>query len=205
MTTIYLIRHSKPLKVNNDYSIDSLQVQNEKNSLSIEGEELAKEKFNNHEFNDIDILFSSSYVRAIQTAKYLADINNLEINVVSDLGERKFGINSWEELPEGFERKQFLDEEYKLGDGESQREVRDRMYSTLMKLISENKDKRIAIVSHATAISYLLKVWCDIKIEDDKIKYCYKDKDLLHGYFNYCETFKLEFDNNELINIENIK
>jgi len=158
MTTIYLIRHSKPLKVNNDYSIDSLQVQNEKNSLSIEGEELAKEKFNNHEFNDIDILFSSSYVRAIQTAKYLADINNLEINVVSDLGERKFGINSWEELPEGFERKQFLDEEYKLGDGESQREVRDRMYSTLMKLISENKDKRIAIVSHATAISYLLIV-----------------------------------------------
>ena len=205
MTTVYLIRHSKPLKVNNEYNSDSLQVQNEKNCLSIEGEEIANNKFNNDEFNNIDILFSSNYVRAIQTAKYLANKNNLDINVVSDLGERKFGINTWEELPEGFEKKQFLDEEYKIGDGECQREVRDRMYSTLMKLISNNKDKRIAIVSHATAISYLLKVWCDIKVEDDKIKYCFKDKVLLHGYLNYCETFKLEFDSNELINIENIK
>ena len=27
---IYLIRHSKPLKINNDKNIDSLQIQNEK-------------------------------------------------------------------------------------------------------------------------------------------------------------------------------
>ena len=69
MTTVYLIRHSKPLKVNNEYNSDSLQVQNEKNCLSIEGEEIANNKFNNDEFNNIDILFSSNYVRAIQTAK----------------------------------------------------------------------------------------------------------------------------------------
>lgn len=30
MTTIYLIRHSKPLKVNNEYTKDDLQTQNEK-------------------------------------------------------------------------------------------------------------------------------------------------------------------------------
>ena len=30
MTTIYIIRHSKPLKVNNDANKDSLQIQNEK-------------------------------------------------------------------------------------------------------------------------------------------------------------------------------
>mgnify|MGYP004507657531 FL=1 len=35
MTTIYLIRHSKPLKVNNALNNDSLQIQNEKSSLSI--------------------------------------------------------------------------------------------------------------------------------------------------------------------------
>ena len=41
MTIIYLIRHSKPLKVNNNSNSDSLQIQNEKSSLSIEGENIA--------------------------------------------------------------------------------------------------------------------------------------------------------------------
>ena len=205
MTTIYLIRHSKPLKVNNTFNNDSLQIQNEKSSLSIEGEQIAQEKLNKNEFDNIDILFSSNYVRAIQTAKDLSTKDDLEINVISNLGERKFGINSWNELPESFERKQFLDENYKIGNGESQKEVSNRMYSTIMKILRENKNKRIAIVSHATAISYLLKKWCDIQVVDDKLKYSFNNNILLNGYFNYCETFKLEFDDNyELISIQNI-
>ena len=206
MTTIYLIRHSKPLKVNNEFNNDNLQIQNEKSSLSIEGENIAKEKLNNKEFDNIDILFSSNYVRAIQTAKYLSAKNNIEINIISDLGERKFGINSWNELPENFERKQFLDEYYKIGNGESQKEVRDRMYSTIIKILEENSNKRIAIVSHATAISYLLKNWCDIQVVEDKLRYSFNNKIILDGYFNYCETFKLDFDDdNKIIGIENIK
>lgn len=206
MTTIYLIRHSMPLKVNNEFNNDNLQIQNEKLSLSIEGEQIAKDKLNNKELANIDILFSSSYVRAIQTAKYIAEKNNLEINIVSDLGERKFGINFWNELPENFERKQFLDEKYKIGTGESQKEVRNRMYSAIMEILNENKNKKIAIVSHATAISYLLKKWCDIEIAEDKLRYSFNGNILLDGYINYCETFKLSFDdNNNLISIENIK
>ena len=206
MTTIYLIRHSEPLKVNNVFNTDSLQVQNEKQSLSINGESIAKEKLNNKEFDNIDILYSSNYVRAIQTSKYLSAKNNLEINVVSNLGERRFGINSWNEFPENFERKQFLDENYKIGNGESQKEVRDRMYSTIMKIVTENRNRRIAIVSHSTAITYLLKEWCDIKLENDKISYYFNNNLLLKGNFDYCETFKLVFDDeNKIISIKNIK
>ena len=205
MKTLYLMRHSKPLNVNNEQNIDSLQIQNEKKSLSIEGEEIAKNRFNNKEFDNIDVVFSSNYVRAIQTAKYLSEKNDLEINVVSELGERKFGITSWDELPEKFERKQFLEEDYKIGDGESQKEVRDRMYNAIMKILDESDNKRIAIVSHGTAISYLLKKWCKIEIVNDTLEYSFNGKIILHGYFNYCEAFKLEFDdNNELIDINNI-
>ena len=57
MTTIYLIRHSKPLKVNNEFNNDDLQIQNEKQSLSIEGEQIAQDKLNNMELDNIDILF----------------------------------------------------------------------------------------------------------------------------------------------------
>ena len=206
MTTIYLIRHSKPMKVNNTFNKDNLQLQNEKSSLSIEGEQIANEKLSKKEFDDIDILFSSSYVRTVQTAKYLANKNNLEINVISDLGERKFGVDSWNELPDKFERKQFLDENYKLNNGENQKEVRGRMYSVIMKILNEYPSKKIAIVSHGTAISYLLKKWCDVNIVDDKLRYSFKNEIILDGYFNYCETFKLVFDDeNKLIDIKNIK
>lgn len=206
MTTIYLIRHSKPMKVNNTFNKDNLQLQNEKSSLSIEGEQIAKDKLNKKEFDGIDIIFSSNYVRTIQTAKYLSEKNNAEINVISDLGERKFGIDSWDELPDNFERKQFLDENYKLNSGENQKEVRDRMYSVIMKILNEYHNKRIAIVSHGTAISYLLKKWCDVNIVDDKLRYSFKNEIVLDGYLNYCETFRLVFDDeNKLIDIKNIK
>ena len=201
MTTIYLIRHSKTLKVNNAFNSDNLQIQNEKYSLSIEGEQIAREKLSNEEFENIDNIYSSNYVRAIQTAKYLADKNNLEINIDSDLGERKFGINSWNELPDDFERKQFLDENYKLGNGESQKEVRDRMYNSIVKILTDNNDKRIAIISHGTAITFLLKKWCNTEILNDKIRYSFNGNILLEGYINNCEGIKLEFDNNNLINI----
>ena len=37
MNTVYLIRYSKPTKVNNTFNKDNLQLKNEKSSLSIEG------------------------------------------------------------------------------------------------------------------------------------------------------------------------
>ncbi len=206
MTTIYLIRHSKPLNVNNSHTSDDLQLQNEKKILSLEGEKIAKEKLNSDIFNDIECVYSSNYIRAISTAKYVAEKNNLEINIVDDLGERKFGITSWSELPKDFERKQFMDENYKIGNGETQKEVRVRMSNIVMRILTENKNKKIAIFCHATAISYLLKNWCDIEIVDGKLRYSFNGKVLLHNHFNYCETFKLDFDDdNKIVNIENIK
>lgn len=206
MTTVYLIRHSKPLKVNNSFNSDSLQIQNEKSSLSIEGENIAAEKLNNKELQNIDVIYSSNYVRTIQTAKYLAEKNNLEINIDSGLGERKFGIDSWEELPEGFEKRQLIDENYKIGNGESQVEVRERMHNSIMKILASNKDKRIAIFSHATAIAFLLKKWCNIDISEGKANIEYNGNKIFDVVLNYCVTFKLEFDdNNNLMSVEFIK
>lgn len=54
-TIIYLVRHSKPMEVNNDFNNESLQIQNEKKCLSIEGEFLALEIFENSEFNSNEL------------------------------------------------------------------------------------------------------------------------------------------------------
>ena len=205
MTTIYLIRHSKPLKVNNNSNKDCLQIQNEKSSLSIEGESIARDKLDSKELHNIDIIYSSNYVRTIQTAKYLAEKNNLEINIDSELGERKFGIDSWDELPEGFEKKQVIDENYKIGNGESQVDVRKRMYNAIMRILEVNKGKRIAVFSHATAIVFLLKQWCDVEISEGMANVQYNGNTVFNDILNYCVTFKLDFDdNNNLVGVTGI-
>lgn len=111
MKEIYLIRHSEALKPVNIDNNDSLQVQNEKWCLTINGEILAKEKSEQEIFNNFDIVISSNYARAISTAKYFTKD---KILVDKNFNERKFGVNNWEELPNDFEKKQWNDFNYKL-------------------------------------------------------------------------------------------
>lgn len=68
------------------------------------------------------------------------------------------------------------------------------MYDCILKILKENQNKTIAIVSHATDISYLLNKWCNIKIEDNMLSYKYNNKEILKGPINYYETLKLPFD-----------
>ncbi len=203
MTTIYLMRHSIALKdINNDYNNESLQLQNEKMPLSIEGEELASNISKESELQNIDVVISSNYVRAMSTAKYISNANNESLIVNSAFGERKFGVNSWDELPTDFGLRQNNDENYKVGDGESQKEVRERVYKALMNVIDKYKDKRIVIVSHGSAILWLLKQWCDVNLVDKYVMF--NGKIILEDNVFNCTTFKLEFDDRKLVNIEKV-
>ena len=53
MTTIYLMRHSKPMKHIYLKNSDSLQIQNEKKILTIDGEKIAKKVSESNEFVNI--------------------------------------------------------------------------------------------------------------------------------------------------------
>ena len=199
MKTIYFMRHSEPLKPININNNDSLQVQNEKLVLTINGEMLAKEKSKHMGLNNFDIVISSNYVRAISTAKYFTKD---KLFIDDNFGERKFGINNWDELPKDFGKKQFDDFNYKLPNGESINEVMDREYNSLINILNNYHDKKILIVGHATALTSLFSKWCEI---DETNGYKFNGKQFFDGKWSYCETFRLEFDdNNNLINIENI-
>ena len=87
-TYIYLIRHSEQLRTQ-DNDFEDSQIANEKRILTKEGEKKAEEISKLEELKNIDVLWSSNYTRAILTAKYIADENNIEINIDKDLGERK--------------------------------------------------------------------------------------------------------------------
>ena len=204
-TIVYLIRHSEPFKQHKGIfnTTDNILIENQKSPLSINGEHLARKWSKKREFKNIDIVWSSNYVRTMSTAKYFAYKNNLKVNVDEGFNERIHGVNSWSDLPKDFETKQFEDENYKIGFGESQKEVKKRIYKTLMKVIDENKGKRILIVGHSTATAYLLSNWCEISYDSD---YKFNNKTFFDGKWNYLETFKLIFDeNNNLISINIIK
>lgn len=203
-TTVYLVRHSEPFKVHRgiEYINEDLLFMNIKMPLSVNGEKLAEEKSFNSEFSNLDVVWSSNYVRAMSTAKYFAHLNNLKVNISDKLGERIQGVSNWDELPFNFEILQLQDENYKIENGESQKEVQERMYKQLIKIVNENKGKRILIVGHATATAFLLKKWCEVNYDGD---YKFNDKTFFNGKWEYLQTFKLTFDDkNNLIDIKNI-
>ena len=99
MTTVYLIRHSEKnrnvININNN---DSFQLTNEKITLSVNGEKKANLLSYSSEMQDIESVFSSNYVRAVETAKYIAEKNNTNINIIKCFGERKYGIDSLDDI-----------------------------------------------------------------------------------------------------------
>ena len=199
--TIYFMRHSEVQKgINHEFNNDSLQVVNEKSILSINGERLASEVAKLEEFNDIQLVVSSSYVRAMSTAKYFVNGNNF--SVIDYFNERKHGVDSWNELAEGFEEKQFNDFNFKVKNGECLNEVRERMLDGLHLLLNLCDFEKILVVSHATCITAMLSTWCDIKY-GEYIKF--NDKVIMDFNWKNLDCFKLEFDDNELVDITCLK
>lgn len=210
MTTIYLLRHSQPFRsLLGDYNVNEVeQIRNEKNMLSVEGERLAEQMSKREELQNIDVIYSSHYVRAMCTAKYIATNNNILLNVDERLGERRFGVNNMYELPKDFFENQFRDWDYKLDHGESANEVSERMNNAIADILNKHSNKKIAVVSHGTAISTMLSKWCDVILNEDNklIEIYFNNEMVFDGNWNCPELFELEFDDkNVLKSIKNIK
>ena len=204
-TIVYFIRHSKKLEkeyIDSSLDDENYQIMREKIILSVEGEKRAEELSNNKEFDDVDVIYSSNYTRAIQTAKYLAEKKNIKIIIEPRFGERKHGI-----FTDKITLKEYYEENYKNKEGESPNEVKKRTYEALMDILKENKGKKIAIYSHAGAITFLLTNWCKLEnITEDKRKTLSLDgKVIIDKVFYAPDVFKLVFDEaNNLKKIENI-
>lgn len=203
-TVIYLIRHAetvdeKGIRNTNETS----QMINEKEMLSIE-EEMSKKLSTNEELKNINVIWSSSYVRAKQTAKYIASKNKLPFNIDYRLNERKLG--NLEELAVFMKDKntrdpsqeQLIYTQFKTSDGESAEDTKQRMTEFLNEILEKYKEKRIVIVSHGGSIKFLLLNWCKV---NENVKLEYKEKEL--NIVSLC-LLKLTFNDKELVNLEQI-
>ena len=176
-----------------------------KEILSLYGEEQSKKLSQNTELNNIDVIWSSSYTRAKATAKYIANNNNLPINLDSKLNERKLG--NLKKLGEFMKDKktrdpsqeQLLDRKFKTTDGESAEDTRKRMTEFFDRILKEYEGKKIAVISHGGSIKFLLLNWCEVN-KDVKLVY----NNLVLDITSPC-LLKMTFRKNELINLEQIK
>ena len=208
MTTLYLIRHSvrMPLKTIEKYNTtqDKL-ILNEKIILSSDGESRAKLLSEKEELQNIDLVYASNCVRTLQTAKYIIEKQYLSVTIDDRLDERRVGIPNDDIYPDWFER-QYKDENFKTVGGESQKDVRNRMDEAITEILKQHKDKRIAIFSHAYAITFYLLKYCKlVNIQENKFTFEFNNKIIFDKKINAPEVFKLTFDNEELMSIESIE
>lgn len=202
---IYLIRHSiKENKYGKFENLDSEQMKDEKKVLSCDGEKLAFKLAQMEELKDIDELWSSNYVRAIQTAKYISHNNNIELNISDAFDERHYGEFKSKTNKEKFWIEQFKDENLKNKNGESQLEVRNRLNNKINSILRNSNGNKIAIVTHNACILFYLLKYCKLINAQvpKKLTIGYKDKIIINNSIMRSPSIiKLEFENNILANI----
>lgn len=168
-TIIYLIRHADTIDENGIRNTkETMQEINEKEILSINGEEQSKKLSENNELQNLDTIWCSNYTRAKQTAKYIAGANKINYNIDERLGERKLGniedlakfMNDKETRDPSREQLAFPD--FKTRDGESANETNKRMTDFIDFILKEYEGKKTAIVSHGGTIKFYLLSYCKV-------------------------------------------
>ncbi len=203
-TVVYLIRHSEVTPRVNTKNIsmhDNKQIYNEKAFLSVSGEKRAEKLSKLKELQNIDAVYSSNYVRCLETAKYIALENNTIINIDDRLNERRIG-DMGDMKAVDFERLQRKDFDFKLSGGESLNQTKKRIVDAMKNILMFETGNRVAVVSHSTALTTLLTAWCDIGYNvDDNIILSFADKTIIDGRYTAPMVFKVTFDGMNVLDV----
>ena len=207
MKTIYLIRHSAPfVEIDNytDYTNIPWDDYNRNMILSSLGEENAKELCKVEELKNLDAIYSADSFRAIGTAKYISEINNLKIKLDERINERKLGVKTISELPENQTMESFNNKDYKFGTGESLNEV-DKRFNSFISEILESNENKIALFIHGIIMMSFLQNNTEFSFDGRNMKLLFNNKEIYNGKMINPMIYKIIYDdNNKLSNIEYI-
>lgn len=185
-TTTYIVRHAES---------PFIFEQEKTRGLSEEGLVDSKKIADIFKDVEVDCIVSSSYRRAIQTVKYLAEQKGLSIIEFDELRERPIkGLDykmPWEELLIAIE-KSFMDIDYSLEGGESTRKAQQRAIPIIDKLLCEYKGKNIVIGTHGNIMTIIMN---------------YYNKEYGFDFWNSTsmpDVYKMTFELDELIEIERL-
>lgn len=208
-TTIYFIRHSGPFVEIDNYSNGNKVLWSEFNKnmiLSLKGEENAKKLCNVDELKNISELYSSNSSRAIETAKYLSELNNLKIKLDDRINEREFGVKYFDEIPQNFAKDSLENKNLKIGNGESLNELDTRLKNFINELLNDKKDNIVIVLHGIILLSYLKTICNDFTYDGKDFKIKFKDNIVLNGTPKNPSIYKIEYDENKtVINVEQIE
>ena len=163
MTTIYFVRHA-----DTDYSnpIDKLRPLTKR---GLEKRLLAlKYLEDNGVVEQIHTMYSSDYVRAIDTVKPIAQACGKEIVLMEEFRERKIDVT--EEDYFVVSKRLFADHRYHLEGGESIFDVQVRNVRGLQEVLRLERDNVVVIGCHGMALSSLINYYNPTFSYDDFVR-----------------------------------
>ena len=206
MKTIYLIRHSAPfIEIENydDYENVLWDDYNRNMILSSEGEENAKKLCKLDELSHLDAVYAADSFRAIGTAKYVAELNNLKIRLDKRINERDLGVKTISELPKNQTLDSFSNKDYKFGSGESFNEV-DNRFNTFLDEILNSENNRVALFIHGIIMMSFLQNNTDFSFDGRIMRLVFHDKEVYNDNMKNPMVFRVDFEDNKIVNIEYI-
>lgn len=156
---IYLIRHGRQCSTacNVDVSLDEAG----RRQAALVGERLKK--------YDIDLIYSSNLIRAVETAQIINQKLNVEHVINNDIRESEFGILTGlqdeeikEKYPKLTESRVLMQEDVAYPGGENGQMVFDRAFPVIHDIAKSGKEN-VAVVTHGGVIRALLAGICGTK------------------------------------------
>lgn len=206
MQTIYLIRHSAPfIEIENykDYSNVSWTDYNRNMILSVEGEERAKQLAGLEELKNIDSIYASDSFRAIGTAKYISEQNNLKIRLDPRINERNLGVEKIKDLPQDFTVNSFKNKDLKYQSGESLNEVDQRFTEFITEILSASNKKTVLVIHGIILMSYLQNK-CIFDFDGRNFKLSFNGQEIIDRPLTNPDIFRIDYEDNKIVNITNI-
>lgn len=164
---VILVRHGSTIysDQNRLYDSDEYPPINQKGKIQIEN----LTKFLLNKTPHVDAIFTSSSLRAVQSARILSKEYCIDYKMLDSLHERKAGL--WggltfeqieEKYPEMLDKYHENPYEFWPDGGETTQELRERIDSVMSSLVKENEYKTIIVVTHEgviqSAIASILQV-----------------------------------------------
>ena len=206
-TIIYLMRHADKITgLIDEYNAqDTREQRNQKRILSIKGEGQAKLLSELPSLQNINVIYSSHYVRCMGTAKYLAEKLDLKIKIDSRVGEHLYGEN--QNIKEQFYINNIHhDFDYRLPGGESFNDMKSRMGEAFDTIVKWNYEKEIAIFSHELPLICLLANFCKAEYNlDDELILNWNDKLSIPSRWTQPDGYKITMNEMTITNIEKIE
>lgn len=152
MTTIYLARHGE-----SDWNAANRFQGHSDRPLTEEGRRQAEALAELVAAENVDTIYSSPLIRALETARIVAARTGLEVSELDDL--REVDTGSWsglsraevqERFPEGFER--WISGGSGWEDGETYEEMGERVLRAIRTIAAAHPHGRVLIISHGGPI-----------------------------------------------------